>query len=158
MAAEKFLFPDALVSGDWLESHLDDPSLRIYDTTFHLHYGEGEDGSPYRVESGRAEHDGGHIPGAGFLDLDKDFSDPNSPFHFTLMSPEATGEAFARAGIGDETRVVLYARGSMQRATRVWWMLRWLGFDDAAILDGGMTKWLADGRPLSSEPCRYEGR
>lgn len=146
--------PEALVSGDWLEAHLDDPSLRIYDCTFYLHRQEGG-ADPFRVESGRAEYEAGHIPGAGFLDLQAEFSDPDNPYRFTLMRPEATARAFAAHGVGDGTRVILYSRANMQRATRFWWMLRWLGFDNAAVLDGGIDKWEADGHPVSTEPCRY---
>jgi thiosulfate/3-mercaptopyruvate sulfurtransferase len=64
-------------------------------------------------------------------------------------------DAFARSGVADGTRVVLYSRKSMQRATRFWWMLRWLGFDNVAVLDGGYDKWSAEGRTISSDPCRY---
>lgn len=146
--------PELLVSGDWLQDHLDDPNLRIFDCTFYYHYEVGA-GRPYRIESGRADYKSAHIPGAGFLDLQEDFSRPDSPYSFTLLSPGETAAAFARMGIGDETRVILYSRNSIQQSTRFWWMLRWLGFDNAAILNGGIDKWLADGRPVSAEPCCY---
>ena len=154
MSEAKQHYPEALVSGDWLQDHLDDPDLRIFDCTVYLHYEVGT-GRPYSIESGRADYEAGHIPGAGFLDLQEDFSVPDSPYRFTLLSPEETGAAFARMGVGDDTRVIFYSRKSMQWSTRFWWMLRWLGFDNAAILDGGIDKWLADGRPISTEPCRY---
>ena len=146
--------PSALVSGEWLEAHLQDPALRIFECTTYLEYEEGE-GRPYRVVSGRADYDTGHIPGSGFLDLQGEFSDGDSPFRFTLPSVETLAGSFARHGVSDETRVVLYSRKSMQWATRFWWMLRWLGFDRAAVLDGGFDKWAADGRPISTDPCAY---
>ena len=154
MTQGTYLHPEAIVTGEWLEAHLDDPSLRIFDCTFSLEY-QGGDGDPFRVVTGRPEYEKAHIPGAGFLDLQADFSDLTSPYRFMLPAPEALAAAFARHGIGDNTRVILYGRANMQRAARFWWMLRWLGFDNAAVLDGGMDKWEADGRPVSSAPCTY---
>lgn len=146
--------PDALVDGDWLEHRLDDPQLRIFDCSTILDFNTGDD-RPYVVVSCQPEHDQGHIPGAGILDLQGAFSRGDSPFAMTLDSPERVAAAFGRAGIGDDSRVVLYSRRSPSWATRFWWMLRWLGFDRAAVLDGGFDAWLAEGRPLSTEPCAY---
>jgi thiosulfate/3-mercaptopyruvate sulfurtransferase len=150
----KYQYPEALVSCDWLQAHLDDPDLRIYDCTVYLHPETGTD-RPYRVESGRADYDAGHIPGAGFLDLQDDFSQADSPYRFTILSPEETATSFARQGVGNQTRVILYSRKSMQWSTRFWWMLRSIGFDNVAILDGGIDKWIADGHPISTAPCSY---
>lgn len=154
MGGPRFHNPDALVSGEQLEAQLSDPNLRIFDCTFYLKYGQGDE-HPYRYVSGRADYESGHIPGAGFLELQADFSDPEARHLMTLPRAEVAAEAFARHGVSDGTRVVFYARSSMQRATRFWWMLHWLGFDDAAVLDGGYDKWLADGRAVSTEPCEY---
>lgn len=154
MTTAKLHDPDALVSGDWLAAHLDDPDLRIFDCTTYLELDQGKH-APYRVVSGRADYAAGHIPGAGYLDLQADFSVPESPFRFTLPAPETAAVAFARHGIGDDTRVVLYSRKTSTWATRLWWMLRWLGFDRAAILDGGFDAWVADGHAVSTEPCQY---
>ncbi|AXI42588.1 sulfurtransferase [Sulfitobacter sp. SK011] len=154
MGKESFQNPRALVAGDWLEAHLSDPEIRIFDCTSFLRYGESDD-HPYLYVSGRAAYDAGHIPGAAHLDLQGEFSNPESPYLMTLPSAEAAADAFARHGVAEGTRVVLYTRESMQRATRFWWMLRWLGFDEAAVLDGGYDKWFADGRPISTEPGKY---
>lgn len=154
MGSTGFQHPEALVSAAQLEGQLGAPDLRVYECTVYLHYEEGT-GRPYRVESGRADYDAGHIPGAGFLDLQGDFSVEDSPYRFTLPAPEAAAEAFGQAGVGDDTRVVLYSRKSPIWATRFWWMLRWLGFDRAAVLDGGYDKWVADGRTVSTEPPAY---
>ncbi len=154
MGTAQFDQPDALVSGEWLQANLHDPALRIFDCTTYLIYEAGT-GRPYRVESGRADYDAGHIAGSVFLDLQGEFSVEDSPYRFTLPPPDQAAAAFARHGIGTGTRVVLYSRKSLQWATRFWWMLRWLGFDNAAILDGGYDKWIADGRPVSTEPCAY---
>lgn len=151
---ERFRYPEALVSGDWLESHLNDTDLRVFDCTTYLAAAEETD-APYRVVSGRADYDAGHIPGSGFLDLQEDFSVEDSPYRFTLPSVGYAAAAFARHGVGDGTRVVLYSRKSLIWATRFWWMLRWLGFDAAAILDGGYDKWVADGRAVSTAPSAY---
>jgi len=71
------------------------------------------------------------------------------------LSAEATAAAFAHHGVADGTKVVLYCRGAPSRATRFWYMLRWIGFDDVALLDGGMELWQAEGRPVSTEAVRY---
>ena len=154
MSKAQFRYPEALVTGDWLETHLANPNLRVFDCTFYLVYEEGT-GRPYHVVSGRANYDAGHIPGSGFLDLQEDFAVEESLYRFTLPPMEYVADAFMRYGIADDTRVVLYSHKSMQRATRFWWMLRWLGFDNAAVLDGGYDKWAVEGRTISTDPCRY---
>jgi thiosulfate/3-mercaptopyruvate sulfurtransferase len=151
---ETWRHPEAIVSGDWLEAHLGDPALRIYDCTTYLRYEEGT-GRPYRVESGRADWAAGHIPGSQHLDLQADFSDDAAPTRFMRLSPQAVADAFARHGVGEGSRVVLYARGNPQWATRFWWMLRWIGFDNAAVLDGGWDLWEAEGRPVSTDDTPY---
>ncbi|MFO1081621.1 MAG: sulfurtransferase [Reyranellaceae bacterium] len=149
-----FRNPEQLVTTAWLADHLDDPSLRVFDCTTYLIYETGT-GRPYRVESGRADYDKGHIPGSGFLDLQGELSDTGSPFNFTMLPADELARRFARRGIGRGTRVVLYSRKTPQWATRIWWMLRSIGFDDAALLDGGFDKWAAEDRPLSTEPRTY---
>ncbi|MFC3615720.1 sulfurtransferase [Lutimaribacter marinistellae] len=146
--------PDALVDTAWLEAHLDDPKLRIFDCSTVLDF-KTSDGRPYRVLNCKPEHDAGHIPGAGIFDLQAEFSDPDSPYGMTLSPPDKVAAAFARHGVDDETRVILYSRRSPSWATRFWWMLHWLGFDRAAVLDGGWEKWAAEKRPRSTTPCTY---
>ena len=150
----RYAFPDAIRSTAWLAAHLDDPDLRVFECTTYLRYETGT-GRPYRVESGRADYDAGHIPGAAFLDLQGEISDPSSGFNFTMPAADDLAARLAARGIGAGTRVVLYARGSLQWATRVWWMLRAIGFDDAAILDAGFETWLAEGRATDTTPRRY---
>lgn len=146
--------PDALVSTDWLEAHLNDANLRIFDCSTVLEFDPDGD-KPYRVVSCWDEHQAGHIPGAGYLDLQGDFSDSDSAFGMTLPQPDVVKAAFENAGVGNDTRVVLYSRRSMSWATRFWWMLHWLGFDNAAVLDGGFEKWRAEARPLSTVSAPY---
>lgn len=139
---------DTLVTTEWLSAHLDDPDLVVLDCTV---LSQEVDGS-FRNVSGRAEYDKGHIPGAGFADLKGDLSDQSSEIEFAVPSPAAFCASMERLGVGDDTGVVLYDSQMTAWAARVWWMLRWVGFDNAALLDGGLTAWTAEGRPLSSEP------
>jgi thiosulfate/3-mercaptopyruvate sulfurtransferase len=128
--------------------------LRIYDCSTQLVFEQGGD-RPYRVVDCREEHEAGHILGAGCLDLQGDFSTQDSPFAMTLADPETVARAFAKEGVADNTRVILYSRRSVSWATRFWWMLRWLGFDHAAVLNGGYDKWIADERPVSTRDSAY---
>ena len=150
----QFQHPEAIVSTEWLAANLRDPTLRIFDCTTYLLYETGT-GRPYRVESGRADYDSGHIPNSGFLDLQGELSDTSSRFNFTMPAPDDLAARAAARGIGEGNRAILYARKNPQWATRVWWMLRAIGFDDAAVLDGGWDKWAAEGRPTETTETRY---
>ena len=147
--------PQALIETGALEKSLGEPGLRIVDCTTWLRPAEPGDDAPYRVVPGRAEYDEAHIPGAVFLDIQGQISDPDTRLRFMAPSAERFAEAMGRLGIGDDCRVVLYSAGSIMWATRVWWMLRAFGFEGAAVLDGGWEKWKAEGRPVSSEPAQY---
>lgn len=140
--------PDSLLSTDWLAAHRDAPGLRVFDTTCFL---VPDPKTTLRAESGRAAYEEAHIPGAAFLDITGDaFSDPAGAFRFTMPNPQRLAEAFGAHGIGDDTAVVLYAADNPSWATRFWWMLRVAGFDNAAVLDGGLKKWRAEGRPVAT--------
>ncbi len=141
---------DTLVTTAWLGEHLDDPDLVVLDCTVQV---TPDAGGTLRSESGRAEYDDGHIPSAGFADLTGELSDPTSPLDFALPTPEAFCSAIGALGVGDESRVVLYDANQSVWAARVWWMLRWVGFDRAALLDGGMIAWELEDRPISTEPA-----
>jgi thiosulfate/3-mercaptopyruvate sulfurtransferase len=144
--------PGPLVEAEWLESQLGATDLRVFDCTTNL---IPDPVNVYTVESGRAEYERGHIPGAGFIDLQGELSDKESDLRFTLP-PAAQFEAvMSEKGVGPGTRVVLYSQTTPQWATRLWWMLRTFGFDDAMVLNGGLAKWKAEGRPLSTEPAAY---
>ena len=153
-ATPRYAHPEAIVSTAWLADHLRDPDLRVYDCTTYLRYETGT-GRPYRVESGRGDYEQGHTPGSAFLDLQGDLSDPAAPTNFMMPAPEALAALVAAKGIGEGKRVILYSRNSMQWATRVWWMLRAIGFDNAAVLDGGFDKWSAEGRAIETAETRY---
>jgi thiosulfate/3-mercaptopyruvate sulfurtransferase len=145
---------DSLVTTEWLSRHLDDPDLVVLDCSVRVEM--GEDG--FRIMNGRDDFESGHIPTAGFADLLGDLADGDSPFRFAVPAPEQFGEAMGALGVGDDTRVVLYDRRGSAWAARVWWMLRWIGFDRAALLDGGLGAWTAEERPLSIEPAERPAR
>ena len=119
-------------------------TLRIFDATVHLRPAKP---GPYTVESGRADYEAAHIPLAAFADLSTDLSDSTSPLRFTLPSTTRLEAALSALGLSDGDDCVLYSSTSPMWATRLWWMLRSLGFD-AMVLDGGLVKWRAEGRPV----------
>lgn len=141
-----------LVSTAWLEAHLEDPDLRIFDVTVHLRPATP---GPYSVESGRTDYEASHVPGAAFLDLGGELSDPASRLNFTHLPADRLAAALAAAGVGPESRVVAYSTTTPMWATRLWWMLRAAGFERAAVLDGGFGAWTAEGRPTESGARRY---
>ena len=138
-----------LVTTDWLSRHLNDTNLVVLDCAVRE---EADGDGGFRSVSGRTDYDRGHIPSAGFADLTDDLCDSNSPVGFAVPTPELFCSAMGKLGVGDDSHVVLYDRSLSIWAARVWWMLRWVGFDRAAILDGGLKAWTAEGRPLSTEP------
>jgi thiosulfate/3-mercaptopyruvate sulfurtransferase len=137
---------DSLVTAEWLDRHLDDPDLVVLDCTVLV---EQDQSGAFRSINGRANYEGGHIPTAGFADLMGDLSDGNSAIEFAVPTPERFAAAISALGVGDDSRVVLYDTYNAAWAARVWWMLRWIGFDNAAVLDGGLDAWNAAGLPLS---------
>lgn len=141
---------EMLVSTRWLAEHLDDSDLRILECTVNLI--PGEDGG-FVAEPTLEAWEQGHIAGSVYADLTNDLSDPDSPLRFTMPSPERFAEGMERLGVGEGTRVVLYDRRFTMWATRVWWMLRSMGFDSAAVLDGGWKAWTSEGRPVATGPA-----
>jgi thiosulfate/3-mercaptopyruvate sulfurtransferase len=144
--------PQALIGTEQLAAILDQPNLRIYDCTTYLELAPPGSDEPYVAVPGRQSFEQAHIPGADFLDLQGEFSDPATKRRFMMPATAQLATAFGRHGLGDGTRVVLYSIGTLMWATRFWWMLRSLGFDNAAVLDGGLDTWRAEGRPLQSGP------
>lgn len=129
---------DTLVSTEWLAEHLGEPGLVILDATKHL------------AASGRdagAEFLAAHIPGARFLNL-ADFVDPASSVGKTLPGPTHAAIKFASLGLTPKSRVVLYDDSDVKTSARAWFILRGYGIESVAILDGGLAKWRAEGRPL----------
>jgi thiosulfate/3-mercaptopyruvate sulfurtransferase len=136
----------ALVSTDWLARHREDLDLRVVDVRWYL--------DP--VRKGRQAYQAGHIPGAVFLDVDEDLSAPGGGRGRPLgrhpwPSEQQVGRVLGAAGIGPDTRVVAYDDACGAVAARLWYLLRAHGHEQAAVLDGGIVKWQAEGRPLSAE-------
>src|SRR3981189_1570360 len=142
--------PRALISTAELSSLIGQPSLRVYDCTTYLEPPPPRSDDPYIALPGRQTLEEAHVPGADFLDLQGEFSDTTTRLRFMMPASAQLEAAFGRHGLGGDNRVVLYSIGTMMWATRFWWMLRSLGFDNAAVLDGGLDKWRAEGRPLQS--------
>ncbi len=142
-----------LVSTDWLHEHLDDPSLRIVDATVHLR--PQKDGT-MTMESGRQDYDAGHIPGAVFADLVDALSDTSTPLRFMLPKPDQFASAMSALGIGNDHCVVIYSSDHVMWSTRLWWMFKVFGFDNAAVLDGGLAKWRGENKPVSTEAPTHQ--
>jgi thiosulfate/3-mercaptopyruvate sulfurtransferase len=136
-----------LVSTRWLAQRLGEHGLTILDASAHL---------PDAGRDARAEFDAGHIPGARFLDLDT-LKDPDSPVPAALPAAEQFAARMAKMGIRDGDRVVIYDDSGVKTAARAWFICRLHGMRDVAILDGGLGKWRAEGRPLESGSVQSGG-
>src|SRR5215471_9142241 len=136
-----------LVTCDWLASKASDPDIRVADVRWSL-VEKGKGLTAYRE---------GHVPGAVFLDVDTDLAAPRGqgPGRHPLPTAEAFAAAMSRAGIGADTHVVAYDFGDASTAARLWWLLRYFGHERASVLDGGMARWLAEGRPVESRVPTY---
>jgi thiosulfate/3-mercaptopyruvate sulfurtransferase len=149
---------EPLVSSEWLALRLGEASLRVVDVRWYV--------DPAR--NGRDAYRAGHLPGAVFLDVDLDLSGPGGARGGPLgrhpwPSEQQVGRVMGAAGIGPETRVVAYDDQAGAIAARLWYLLRAHGHDAAAVLDGGIVKWQAEGRPMTVDvpavaPCRFEAR
>lgn len=131
---------DALVTTAWLADHLDDPNVVVLDGTYHL---------PTAGRDAETEFPQVHIPGAQRFDIDR-VCDPDDPLPHMIPSPETFAAAAAALGISKDTMVVAYDVYGLQSAARTWWMFRLFGHDKVAVLDGGMPKWVAEGRALET--------
>lgn len=130
--------PRTLVSTDWLEAHLKDPDLRVLDASWYL---------PDMARDAKAEYAEAHIPGARFFDIDA-ISDHRSDLPHMAPTPEKFVSRLRAMGVGDGHQVVVYDGAGLFSAARVWWLFRLMGKADVAVLDGGMPKWRAEGRPV----------
>jgi thiosulfate/3-mercaptopyruvate sulfurtransferase len=134
---------DALVSTEWLSGRLGDEGVRVVDVRWYLD----------KTRRGRDAYAAGHIPGAVFFDLDHDLSAPvvdASRGRHPWPSEELVSRVMGRAGIGAGTQVVAYDDQAGAIAARLWYVLRAHGHDDVALLDGGFTKWVGEGRPVET--------
>ena len=134
--------PKTLVSTDWLASHMRDPDLRILDASWHM---------PSTGRDAKAEYAAGHIPGARFFDID-DVSDSRSDLPHMAPPIEKFMSRLRAMGVGDGHQVVVYDASGIFSAARVWWLFKLMGQNDIAVLDGGLPKWVAEGRALEDLP------
>lgn len=130
---------DNLVTTEWLANEMGASDLRIVDASWHM---------PASGRSGLDEYLAGHIPGAVFMDL-ADLVDTASPVDNTLPPPEKFASRMQSLGLGDGSRIVIYDDSAVKTSARAWFMLKLFGAHDVAILDGGIAKWKAEGRPLA---------
>jgi thiosulfate/3-mercaptopyruvate sulfurtransferase len=142
---------DSLVSTDWLAQHLGGPDLVVVDASWHM---------PATGRSGRDEYLRAHIPGARFLDID-DLADQSHPAPHMLPPAADFGETMERLGVNRGDGIIVYDNSPLRTAARGWFMLRHFGAEKVAILNGGLQKWLAEGRPMESgepapRPARFE--
>jgi thiosulfate/3-mercaptopyruvate sulfurtransferase len=131
---------DSLVSTDWLAGALGAEDLVVLDASMHL---------PAAGRDARSEYAAGHIPGAGFLDL-ASLRDTGSPLPNTLPTADQFAARMAALGVGRSSRVVLYDDSDIRTAARAWFVLRMNGLRQIGLLDGGLDKWRAEGRPLDT--------
>ena len=130
--------PKTLVSTDWLAEHMKDPDLRILDASTYL---------PGVDRDGRTEYDAVHISGARFFDID-DVSDGRSDLPHMVPPIEKFMSRVRAMGVGDGHQIVVYDGSGLFSAARVWWLFRLMGQNNIAVLDGGLPKWIAEGREV----------
>jgi thiosulfate/3-mercaptopyruvate sulfurtransferase len=142
---------NVLVSTDWLADHLDDRNLRVVDCRFSFDY------------DAIADYHRGHIPGAVHIRVQQDLASPDGPVRFALPSPERFADAMSRLGIGSRTLVVAYDDQGGHFASRFWLCMTYYGHSAFRILNGGLTKWEAEGRPVVTavpqiRPAQFKAR
>jgi thiosulfate/3-mercaptopyruvate sulfurtransferase len=140
--------PRTLVSTAWLEAHLKDPDLRVLDASWYL---------PDSGSDAKAEFAVQHIPGARFFDIDE-ISDARSALPHMAPVSEKFMTRMREMGVGDGHQVVVYDGAGILSAPRVWWTFRLMGKRDIAVLDGGLPKWLAEGRPVTDAAPQIRDR
>jgi thiosulfate/3-mercaptopyruvate sulfurtransferase len=126
------------VTTEWLAAHLGEPGLGLIDASWHL---------PPTGRNGEAEFRAGHIPGAVFFNIDV-IADTSSGLPHMLPDPVAFSSAMRKLGLGDGMHMIVYDALGLFAAARVWWTLRAFGVTDVKILEGGLPKWIKEGRPL----------
>ena len=135
---------NVFVDAAWLEEMLGESHVRVVDTR-----------SEHHGPSGISQFEDGHIRGAVHLDYATDLADPATPWAKRVAPPERFAQAMSVAGIGDHTLVVAYDNGDVPFAARMLWMLRYYGHDEVRILAGGLTEWIASGKPTTTDFAYY---
>lgn len=139
------------VSTEWLANHLHDPGLSVVDGSWYL---------PAQGRDAKAEYEAGHIPRAVFFDQDV-VVEPESKLPHTLPSPEVFATFAGSMGISQDDTIIVYDGPGLFSAPRVWWMFRIMGAKDVRLLEGGIDRWKAEGRPVTDSPtpiaaCLFE--
>ena len=138
---------DPMVSTAWLSERLGDPNVRVVDATLPL---VGQPGH------GRDSYLAGHIPGAVFFDINA-IADLTTDLPHMLPTAEAFSHAAGELGLGRGATIVVYDAHGIYSAPRVWWTLRIMGYSNVFVLDGGLKRWLAEGRPVETAETRVSG-
>ncbi len=131
---------DPLVSTDWLAERLESDDIVVLDASWHM---------PAAARDPAAEFLAAHIPGARFFDIDG-VADHTTDLPHMLPSPDAFAAAIGALGVGNDTTVVAYDCNGLIASARLWWTLRVMGHDKVVVVDGGLTKWRAEGRAVES--------
>ena len=153
-AKERFMFA-TVISTEQLEQHLNEPNWVVIDCRFTL----------TETEAGRSAYAQSHIPGARYAHLDEDLSGPKTGRNgrHPLPDVQVFAQKLGHWGVDQQTQVVVYDDSFGAIAVRLWWMLRWMGHDTVALLDGGLPKWQREKRPVTNAfpqvtPKKYEAR
>lgn len=131
---------DPMISTTWLAEHVNDPAIVLLDASWHM---------PAARRDAAAEYADEHIPGAVFFDIDQ-VSDHTTPLPHMLPPPAEFAVAARRLGVSASSTVVVYDSAGLFSAPRVWWTFRAMGHDQVFVLDGGLPRWVAEGRPIET--------
>lgn len=143
---------EPLVSTEWLAEHLGEPRLVVFDTTVFL---------PHEARDAQAGFRAAHIPGARFFDVDE-VADHDTTLPHMVPTPGRFERLMGQMGVGNDSRVVFYDQRGLFSAARGWWLMGLFGHDEAAVLDGGLPKWMQEGRavehgePGPPQPTRFQ--
>ena len=143
--------PHYLIESSELMEKINDPNLRVFDTSVFLEASE----NGYSAESGRALYEKGHIPNAGFIDLTIEWSDTSGSLNFTIPQSDKLSEAIGQSGINKDHEVILYSSGNLMWATRAWWCLHFAGHKNIRVLNGSLSNWINQNLPIETGPRTY---
>src|ERR1700742_2286838 len=136
-----------VVTTEWLAAELGKPGLIVFDATKYL---------PNEPKDGKAEFVRAHIPGARYFDIDQ-IADPDTDLPHMVPTPGRFGKLMVALGVGNASRIVFYDQKGLASAARGWWLMGLFGHDAAAVLDGGLPKWVKEGGPVADgEPAAHE--
>jgi len=156
---ETYQHPEYLVETNWLAQNLDLENLRVFDCTVNVVPNpdlELAKKIPFIYQTNLSDFEKSHIPYAGYIDIANMLSDVSSALPLMMPPEKQFVDVMSKFGVTQESRIILYSATEQNWATRLWWMLRSFGFTNAAVLNGGWGKWLAEARPVSDSACRYK--